>query len=226
MASLKFIMDVVNNEDVESRHTNKKDLDAGQSQSAVAQLHEASSSTNTPPPPPPHGPRQRHVSSTDQAVHEDINPAPPAPASASARAPPASQSKRRGASTRGSKSVASASVSSSSSSLPTTATRPSAARPRRRSTASNDSMDHPTSGGYGSGASSASMGRGHLHPSNSPMQRPMSQNAPSMPMRLTPITGRVSRAKKGVPVHVCESCKPAKVRDNTAPPRRLGQSPC
>jgi hypothetical protein len=33
-------------------------------------------------------------------------------------------------------------------------------------------------------------------------------------MRLTPITGRVSRAKKGVPVHVCDLCKPAKVRNN------------
>ncbi|KAI3316767.1 hypothetical protein HD806DRAFT_419274 [Xylariaceae sp. AK1471] len=32
----------------------------------------------------------------------------------------------------------------------------------------------------------------------------------SVPVKLTPITGRVSRAKKGVPVHVCEICKPPK----------------
>ncbi|KAK4442733.1 hypothetical protein QBC34DRAFT_224150 [Podospora aff. communis PSN243] len=31
-----------------------------------------------------------------------------------------------------------------------------------------------------------------------------------LPMRLTPITGRVSRANKGVPLHVCDICKPAK----------------
>ncbi|KAK5987435.1 hypothetical protein PT974_11562 [Cladobotryum mycophilum] len=30
------------------------------------------------------------------------------------------------------------------------------------------------------------------------------------PVKLTPITGRVSRAKKGVPVHTCEVCRPAK----------------
>ncbi|KAI0184311.1 hypothetical protein EV127DRAFT_239456 [Xylaria flabelliformis] len=28
--------------------------------------------------------------------------------------------------------------------------------------------------------------------------------------KLTPITGRVSRAKKGVPVHICDICKPPK----------------
>ncbi|KAJ2903564.1 hypothetical protein MKZ38_009689 [Zalerion maritima] len=32
-----------------------------------------------------------------------------------------------------------------------------------------------------------------------------------MPLKLTPITGRVSRAKKGIPVHICESCKPPKL---------------
>lgn len=34
---------------------------------------------------------------------------------------------------------------------------------------------------------------------------------PEVPIRLTPITGRVSRAKKGVPVHTCEMCNPPKV---------------
>ena len=32
-----------------------------------------------------------------------------------------------------------------------------------------------------------------------------------VPVKLTPITGRVSRAKKGVPVHVCDICRPPKV---------------
>ncbi|KAI2623800.1 hypothetical protein GGS21DRAFT_533404 [Xylaria nigripes] len=32
----------------------------------------------------------------------------------------------------------------------------------------------------------------------------------SLPVKLTPITGRVSRAKKGVPVHTCDVCKPPK----------------
>lgn len=34
--------------------------------------------------------------------------------------------------------------------------------------------------------------------------------APAAP-KLTPVTGRVSRAKKGVPVHVCDQCQPPKV---------------
>lgn len=34
---------------------------------------------------------------------------------------------------------------------------------------------------------------------------------PEVPIRLTPITGRVSRAKKGVPVHTCDMCNPPKV---------------
>lgn len=49
--------------------------------------------------------------------------------------------------------------------------------------------------------------------STSPMR---SNNAPTspgaeMPVKLTPITGRVSRAKKGVPVHTCDLCRPPKV---------------
>ncbi|KAM7198635.1 putative transcription factor TDA9 [Rhypophila sp. PSN 637] len=183
MASLKFIMDVNNEDDQPGHHTvhtNKRERPSGQSAN-MGQDHEASPNTQ---------PHPRNVSSTGVAVQEDINPAPPA-----------SQSKRRGTSTRGSKSVGP--ISSSSSSLPTTARRP--------STTSNDSMD-PTSGGYGSGASSSSLGPARLHASNSPMRPmpPMPPNPPNIPMRLTPITGRVSRAKKGVPVHVCDICTPAK----------------
>jgi hypothetical protein len=31
------------------------------------------------------------------------------------------------------------------------------------------------------------------------------------PIRYTPVTGRISRAKKGVPVHTCNVCRPVKV---------------
>lgn len=62
---------------------------------------------------------------------------------------------------------------------------------------------NPMHRGYGGPGSGAAGG------SNQPT-RPMSTQ-PEPPVKLTPITGRVSRAKKGVPVHVCEICKPPKV---------------
>lgn len=79
---------------------------------------------------------------------------------------------------------------------------------RRQSSTSVDSMDQ-----Y-SYASSSSMGGGSGggFPPNHP-RRPMGTSpSPEVPVRYTPITGRVSRAKKGVPVHICESCNPPKVR--------------
>lgn len=78
---------------------------------------------------------------------------------------------------------------------------------RRQSSTSVDSMDQ-----YGY-ASSSSMGGGSGggFPPNHP-RRPMGTSpSPDVPVRYTPITGRVSRAKKGVPVHICESCNPPKV---------------
>ncbi|KAK3383962.1 hypothetical protein B0T24DRAFT_518556 [Lasiosphaeria ovina] len=197
MASLKFIMDINDDHQTDARQPNKKDKDSGLPSTGIHNNH---------PHPPPH---PRHVSSSSGlAIGQNIN-----------QPAPAAQNKRRGASARGPKlaasSAATASSSSSSSlslplSLPaaTPSTRPPPAR--RPSTASNDSMD-PT--GYGSAASSASMGAGGMHPSNTSM-RPMPSHTQSsdVPMRLTPITGRVSRAKKGVPVHICDICKPTKVR--------------
>jgi hypothetical protein len=82
---------------------------------------------------------------------------------------------------------------------------PSSTRPaggRRRSTTSTDSMDQT---GY---ASSSSMGGPPGHPIR-PM--PPSGQGENLPIKLTPITGRVSRAKKGVPVHTCDVCRPPKV---------------
>lgn len=90
--------------------------------------------------------------------------------------------------------------------ISTTSSRPEGSR--RQSTASVDSMDQH---GYGS-ASSSSMGGagGGSLPPNHPT-RPMGSPNPDVPIRLTPITGRVSRAKKGVPVHTCDMCNPPKV---------------
>lgn len=109
--------------------------------------------------------------------------------------------RRRGPTGRSSKSTATASSPSTSSS----------ARPAlmsRQSTASSEPMDPTAYGGHAQGSSS---GGGSMTPSMP--TRPMG-NMPgdgSMPVKLTPITGRVSRAKKGVPVHTCEICKPPKV---------------
>ncbi|KAL8418691.1 hypothetical protein RB594_002052 [Gaeumannomyces avenae] len=102
------------------------------------------------------------------------------------------------------------------------------ANPRRRSTTSPDSMDGhsyppPTpmgASGRGAGVGEAPAGRGGIprrgcivggmgqldHPT-----RPMPPHPPTeSPVRLTPITGRISRAKKGQPVHICTVCRPSK----------------
>jgi hypothetical protein len=78
---------------------------------------------------------------------------------------------------------------------------------RRRSSASNDSQEHA---GYASAASSSSTGAG-LNPPNMPMRPMPGSTSPDMTVKYTPITGRVSRARKGVPVHICEICRPPKV---------------
>ncbi|KAI1465957.1 uncharacterized protein F4812DRAFT_460936 [Daldinia caldariorum] len=111
--------------------------------------------------------------------------------------------RRRGPTGRSSKSTATASSpSTSSSSIP----RP--ALMSRQSTTSSELMDPTTYGGHAQGSSS---GGGSMASSSMPT-RPMG-NIPGeggMPVKLTPITGRVSRAKKGVPVHTCDICKPPK----------------
>ncbi|GAB1316241.1 hypothetical protein MFIFM68171_06451 [Madurella fahalii] len=126
----------------------------------------------------------RHVSSPDLATEQDIN-----------QAAPAAQPKRRGA---GPAATISSSSSSPPSSLSAPTTRPSA---RRRSTTSNDSMEPRR---YGSVVSPSSTSGGP--------QRPVRMHpAPAqLPTRITPKTGRVSKAQKGLPVHVCTICKPPK----------------
>ncbi|KAI1081124.1 hypothetical protein F5B20DRAFT_579503 [Whalleya microplaca] len=138
------------------------------------------------------------------------------------RLAPAS-TRRRGHSSRSTKSTTTA-----TSSAPST---PRPAPVRRQSTTSNESMDPSGYGGYAPSPSSGSMA-----PSNMPT-RPMG-NAPgesNVPVRLTPITGRVSRAKKGVPVHTCETCKPPKTftraehlsdqDEKASPMESIGRSP-
>lgn len=111
--------------------------------------------------------------------------------------PSSSSTRRRGPSNRPSRSSTPAPSPSSSSTRPALA--------RQQSTDSTDSMD-PT--GYGGQGQSSSMA-----PSNVPMRPLVSGSGSETQVRFTPITGRVSRAKKGIPVHVCESCRPPKVRD-------------
>lgn len=72
--------------------------------------------------------------------------------------------------------------------------------PRRRSSASGEAMDF-TSGYQGSGSNQPSM-------SGTPQQGSRaSDSGAEIPVKYTPVTGRISRAKKGVPVHTCEVCR-------------------
>jgi len=114
------------------------------------------------------------------------------------------QGKRRSSSGRVNKSSAAGSSSSSSStSRPTTG--------RRRSHTGTDSMDQSLYAQHTQPGPSPSSSSGGLTPSNVPMRPFAPMPGGEMPLKLTPITGRVSRAKKGVPVHTCDDCRPAKV---------------
>ncbi|KUJ15696.1 uncharacterized protein LY89DRAFT_93349 [Mollisia scopiformis] len=74
---------------------------------------------------------------------------------------------------------------------------------RRRSSAGGETMDF-TSGYQAGGSNQASM-------SGSPQQSPRgSEPVADLPVKYTPVTGRLSRAKKGVPVHTCDICRPVK----------------
>lgn len=64
----------------------------------------------------------------------------------------------------------------------------------------NDAVDR-----FGS-SSSGGLAQGSITSSGRPTFRGVESE-----VRLTPVTGRVSRAKKGQPVHVCEICDPPRV---------------
>lgn len=74
---------------------------------------------------------------------------------------------------------------------------------RRRSSGAADLMD-PS--GYEQGGSQNNM--------RAALPRGLE---PDQPIRYTPVTGRVSKAKKGQPVHVCEQCDEPRVRMSTMP---------
>lgn len=85
---------------------------------------------------------------------------------------------------------------------PSSSSRPSTSH--RRSSAGAEAMDF-TSGYQAGGSNQASM-------SGSPQQSSSrgSEPAADVPVKYTPVTGRISRAKKGVPVHTCDICRPVK----------------
>lgn len=70
----------------------------------------------------------------------------------------------------------------------------------RRSSAGGENMDFTS--GYQMGGSSKS---------GSPSRRSEPTDGGGIAVKYTPVTGRVSKAKKGVPVHTCEACRPVKV---------------
>ncbi|KAK6854463.1 hypothetical protein PG995_009556 [Apiospora arundinis] len=90
-------------------------------------------------------------------------------------------------------------TASSSTSSPALTSRPVSVAEASSSGVEEMNPMHRGYGGPGSGAAGGS----------SQPNRPMATQ-PEPPVKLTPITGRVSRAKKGVPVHVCDVCKPPK----------------
>jgi hypothetical protein len=86
------------------------------------------------------------------------------------------------------------------------ASQPTAARQtvlRRRSSTAGEGMDFS---GYQPGGSTQASTSG-----SPPQSSRGSEPAADMPVKYTPVTGRISRAKKGVPVHTCDICRPVKV---------------
>ncbi|KAG9237562.1 hypothetical protein BJ875DRAFT_481202 [Amylocarpus encephaloides] len=74
---------------------------------------------------------------------------------------------------------------------------------QRESATAGQDMDYQTS--Y------QAMGSGPASGSGTPQNMSRSsESGSSIPVKYTPVTGRISRAKKGVPVHTCETCIPAK----------------
>ncbi len=74
---------------------------------------------------------------------------------------------------------------------------------RRRSSTAGESMDFS---GFPHGGSNQPSTSG-----SPPQSSRGSEPAADMPVKYTPVTGRISRAKKGVPVHTCDVCRPVKV---------------
>ncbi|RDL37949.1 uncharacterized protein BP5553_05382 [Venustampulla echinocandica] len=75
--------------------------------------------------------------------------------------------------------------------------------PRGRDSPIGDAMDF--SSGYPTAGSSQASSTGGTQQ----IQR-VPEVGTDIPVKYTPVTGRISRAKKGVPVHTCDICSPAK----------------
>jgi len=198
MASLSFIMDVNDDQQTDGQPPlNKRDRGAHKPASADP-LHE---------PPPNPRPAASHASSPGLATTEqDIKQALPAGQTrrpgASPRLPKSPVAQTSGADTRAGPEVAVAASPPASTSPSLSASTARQSTRRRRSSTSTDSMDRSR---YGSVPSSSSMAGG--------LQRPMPLHPASAQFtpKITPKTGRVSKAKKGLPVHVCDICRPPKV---------------
>ncbi|KAI0471324.1 hypothetical protein F4859DRAFT_522550 [Xylaria cf. heliscus] len=119
-----------------------------------------------------------------------------------------SQPKRRGLLSRSSKSTTTASPATAPASVDK-ASPSHSPLVEKRSVDRTESMDTV---GYGSYAHSPSSSNMPPSSRSNVSSRPMSSvpGESSIPVKLTPITGRVSRAKKGVPVHICDVCNPPK----------------
>lgn len=109
-------------------------------------------------------------------------------------------------------------VEAPASSLPPANASDTAGPGRHHSVASTDSMDSSFGQSF---AQAYTHGHPGAHYSGAPV-RPFVPTGDA-PVKLTPITGRVSRAKKGLAVHICELCRPPKVRGRVLrlAPRRL-----
>ncbi|KAI0453435.1 hypothetical protein F5B21DRAFT_505296 [Xylaria acuta] len=144
----------------------------------------------------------RSLNPSSTPKKSDDNPPPSNPD------PGKSQPRRRGLLSRSSKSTTTASPATATASVDK-ASPSRSPLVEKRSVDRTESMD-PV--GYGSYAHSSSSSNMPPSSRSNVSSRPMS-SAPgesSIPVKLTPITGRVSRAKKGVPVHICDVCKPPK----------------
>ncbi|KAH6617280.1 hypothetical protein F5144DRAFT_498755 [Chaetomium tenue] len=195
MASLSFIMDVNDDHPPGARSPLNKRARAAKNLASAGPLQE------TPPNPEA---RPKHVTDPGPATtQQDIN-----------QAAPVGSTKRRGTSSRGLGSAAApaqveigpgtqdiTTTSSSTPSSPPPSGSTTRKSTRQRSTTSSDSMDRSR---YGSAASPSSMPRGPQRPM--PLHPVTTQYTP----KITPKTGRVSKAKKGLPVHICDICRPPK----------------
>jgi len=190
MASLSFIMDVTDDHHAGTRAPLNKRPRGTDDPTSAGKLHEAGHHQQADP---------RQASSpgpatTDQDIKEAVLAGP---------------TKRRATSSRDPKPTApisqtntGASVPSSTSASPSAQASTGPRSPRRLSTTSNDSMDRSRSG---PAPSSSSLGGGPRRPMA--LHPVVAQYTP----KITPKTGRVSKAKKGLPVHVCDICRPPKV---------------